>query len=128
MDKSYIDLFKVLAQSTVASAEQVMDYDREKGDESGYKTATTMRDDFQELTDRLDNAEYTLTKSDAAKLLVGAMIMVNQLQDRMKALKTSLAGYQTDLIPKLQKIVDEAKDDTEANEMADKNFIIENND
>ncbi len=128
MDKSYIDLFKVLAQSTVASAEQVMDYDREKGDEAGLKTATTMRDDFQELTDRLDNAEYTLTKSDAAKLLVGAMIMVNQLQDRMKALKTSLAGYQTDLIPKLQKIVDEAKDDTEANEMADKNFIIENND
>lgn len=127
MDKSYIELFKTLAQSTAASAEQVMDYDREQGDEAGLKTATTMRDDFQDLVDRLNGTEYMLTKSDAAKLLVGAMIMVNQIQDRMKAFKTSLTGYQTDLIPKLQQIIDESKDDEEANEMANKNFIIENN-
>ena len=31
MDNKYITLFKDLAQATAASAEAVMDYDREKG-------------------------------------------------------------------------------------------------
>ena len=46
MDKRYVTLFKELAQATAASAETVMDYDREKGDENGLKTATIMRDDY----------------------------------------------------------------------------------
>ena len=124
MDKKYIKLFKELAQATAASAETVMDYDREKNDESGLQTATFMRNDYQALADSLVE-EYELNKNDAAKLLVGAMIMVNQLQDRINNLKKALTGYQTDIIPKLQKIVDEAKNDDEATEMANKNFIIE---
>lgn len=129
MDKKYIELFKTLAQTTAASAETVMDYNREKGDEEGLKTATFMRDDYQALAESLDNLgeDYQINKNDVAKLLVGAMIMVNQLQDRIRNLKTAMTGYQTELIPKLQKIVDEAKDDVEASEMANKIFIIENN-
>ena len=130
MDKKYIELFREIAQATAVSAEQVMDYDREKGDEDGLKTATFMRDDYQALTESLDNLgeEYGLNKNDAAKLLVGAMILVNQLQDRANNLKKAITGYKTDVIPKLQQIVDEAKNDDEAIEMAHKNFIIENND
>ena len=74
MDKKYIVLFKDLAQATAASAEQVMDYDREKGDEKGLATATTMRDDFQDLASKIDGDDYVPTKADAARLLVGAMI------------------------------------------------------
>lgn len=124
MDKKYITLFKELAQATAASAETVMDYDREKGDKKGLNTATIMRDDFQDLVNRIDVTEYVISKADVAKLLVGAMIMANQLQDRITNLKKALTGYQTDVIPKLQYILDNAKTEDEVIQMADEKFII----
>lgn len=129
MDKKYVNLFKSLAQATAASAEQVMDYDREKGDEKGLETATIMRDDYQALAESIDNLgeEYQINKGDIARLLVGAMIQVNQLQDRINNLKQAMAGYQTDVIPKLQEILDTAKDDEDASNLANQKFIIENN-
>ena len=127
MDKKYVTLFKELAQATAASAETVMDYDKEKGDEKGFETARIMRDDFQDLVSRIDVTEYVMSKADAAKLLVGTIIMANQLNDRMEAYKKAMTGYQTDVIPKLQEIVDNAADDADAAEMANKKFIIENN-
>lgn len=127
MDKKYIDLFKELAQATAASAEVVMDYDREKGDEGGLQTATIMRDDFQDLVGRIDVTEYVISKADAAKFLVGSMIQVNQLQDRINNLKIAMTGYQTDVIPKLQKIMD-AENDEAAQKIADEEFVIKNND
>ena len=123
MDKKYVTLFKELAQATAASAETVMDYDREKGDEQGLKTATIMRDDYQDLVSRVDVTEYVISKADAAKLLVGAMIMTRQLQDRINNLKSALAGYQTDVIPKLQEIVD-VETEEEAQQIANEKFII----
>ena len=125
MDKQYITLFRDLAQATAASAEAVMDYDREKGDEKGLATATTMRDDFQTLVSSIDNLklDYQLNKSDAARLLVGAMIQVNQLQDRINNLKKAMTGYQTDVIPKLQAVVD-AENDEAASKIANEKFII----
>lgn len=125
MNKQYVTLFKDLAQATAASAEAVMDYDREKGDEKGLATATTMRDDFQTLTDRINASgeAYNMNKSDAARLLVGAMIQVNQLQDRINNLKKAMTGYQTDVIPKLQEIVD-AENDEAASKIANEKFII----
>ena len=129
MDKKYITLFRELAQATAASAETVMDYDRQQGDEKGLETATVMRDDFQKLVDSIREGgdDYAPTQGEAARLLVGAMVMVNQLQDKVNTIRKAIAGYQTDLIPKLQKIVDEAgNDDDEARKMANELFIIEN--
>ena len=123
MDKRYVTLFKELAQATAASAEQVMDYDREKGDEKGLETATIMRNDFQELADKINMEDYTPNKNDAARLLVGAMIQVNQAQTRINNLKMAMTGYQTDLIPKLQEIVD-AENDEVASKLADEKFSI----
>lgn len=124
MDKKYITLFKELAQATAASAETVMDYNREKDDKKGLNTATIMRDDFQDLVNRIDVTEYVISKADVAKLLVGAMIMTNQLQDRITNLKKALTGYQTDVIPKLQYILDNAKTEDEVIQMADEKFKI----
>ena len=126
MDKKYIELFKNLAQSVAISAEQVMDYDKAKEDEKGLQAATIMRDDFQTLFDKI-NDDFFLTKSDAARLLVGAMIQVNQIQDRINNLKKAMVGYQSNVIPKLQEIVDKAENDEMANQMANEKFIIENN-
>ena len=127
MDKKYITLFKDLAQATAASAESVMDYNRSKNDEKGLSTATIMRDDFQALVDTIKEAgdDYAPTQPEAARLLVGAMVMVNQLQDKVNALRKAITGYQTDVIPKLQEIVDKAGSDNElARKMANEKFII----
>ena len=129
MDKRYITLFKDLAQATAASAETVMDYDREKGDEKGLETATTMRDDFQTLSNSLNNLDndYEITRADFARLLIAAMIQVNQLQDRITNLKNAISGYQIDVIPKLQEIIDKATTDEEAITMANEKFVISEN-
>lgn len=124
MDKKYVTLFKELAQATAATAETVMDYDRQKGDEKALETATMMRDDFQTLADAITGDDYAPDKNEAARLLVGAMILANQLQDKINALKTAMAGYQTDVIPKLKEIVDNAQNDDEARQMANEKFVI----
>lgn len=129
MDKKYITLFKDLAQATAVSAEQVMDYDKTKGDEKGFETAQIMRDDYQALAETIDNLgeDYIFGKADAAKLLVASMIQVNQLQDRINNLKKAMIGYQTDVIPKLQEIVDNAENDDDVSKLANEKFIIEDN-
>ena len=126
MDKRYIELFKNLAQSTAASAETVMDYDREKGDEKGLETATIMRDDYQDLVSRIDAENYVINKGDALKFLAAAMIQINQLQDRINNLKKAMTGYQTEMIPKLQAVI-EAENDEAAIKIAEEKFIIEDN-
>ena len=125
MDKKYVKLFEELARTTAVSAETVMEYDRQKKDEKGLETATIMRDDYQSLTDTITEAgdTYVPNKAEAAKLLVGAMIMVNQLGDKITNLKNAIAGYQTDLIPKLQLMVDAENDDA-AKQIAEEKFII----
>jgi hypothetical protein len=126
MDKKYVTLFKDLAQATAASAEQVMEYDRGKGDEKGLESATMMRDDFQALVGRIAAKDFVMTKSDAARLLVASTIQVNQLKDRIEALKQAMTGYQTDIIPKLQQIMD-AETDEDAQKLAEEKFIIGDN-
>ena len=126
MDKKYIALFKELARATAVSAEQVMDYDKAQNDDKGFETAKTMRDDFQALTDSIDD-NYVINKSDVARLLVAAMIQTNQLQDLINNLKKAMSGYQSDVIPKLQEILDNAETDEDAVKLANEKFIIQEN-
>ena len=128
MDKKYVTLFQRLAQATAASAESVMDYDKQNKDEKGLQAAITLRDDFQELSDKIKTAgeNYAPTKNDAARLLVGAMVMANQLQNKMTDLRNAMSGYQTDVIPKLQDIVNNTTSDEEAITKANQIFVIEN--
>ena len=106
MDKKYIELFKEIARVTAISAEQVMDYDKKQGDEKGYETAEIMRNDFNELQDKLEANDFNgiLTKAEYAKLLIGALIIANTLRDKVTALNKAIHGYEKDLAPKLQKI------------------------
>ena len=126
MNKKYITLFRELAQATAILAEQVMEYNQKQNDEKGYETAKKMRDDYQELTGIIANAgdEYTPTQAEVARLLVGAMVQVNNLNTRIEALKKAMRGYQTDVVPKLQEIMDLAKDDNEAQKIANEKFVI----
>lgn len=124
MDKKYIELFKELAHATEVSAEQVMEYDKSKNDDKGYETAQFMREDYAKLYDKLRAEDFdgTLTKEEFAKLLVGCYVIAGQLQDRINALKKAITGYQTDLIPKLDKIVQADAED--AMKIANEEFVI----
>ena len=128
MHKKYLELFKELTRATAVAAEQVMDYDKEKNDDKGFETAKTMRDDFETLHEKLaaESFDGNLTKAEYAKLLVGCYVIVGNLQDRIEALKKAIAGYQSDLVPKLSKII-EAENDAEAQKLADEHLMVETN-
>lgn len=126
MDKKYITLFKELAHSTAVSAETVMDYNKQKNDDKGYETAQIMRDNYQDLKERIEaaNDNFELNISDAAKLVVASIIFVNQLQDKVTNMNAAIKGYTDNLIPKLKEIVDNTANDEEAIKKANELFVI----
>lgn len=127
MDKKYIELFKNLARSSATTTELVIDYyNKEKGGE-GVEGASTMHEAFQSLYNNInsDEANYHMTKADAAQLAICSIITLGQLQNQLDQIKKAITGYQTDIMPKLQEIVEKAKDDIEAAEMAEDKFVIQ---
>ena len=123
MHKKYIKLFEEIAHATEVAAEQVMEYNKSKNDDKGFETAQTMRDDFSALYDKIrdENFDGVLTKAEYAKLLVGCYVVVGNIQDRVEALRKAVAGYQSDLVPKLSKVI-EADSDEEAQASAEEQF------
>ena len=129
MDKKYIELFRELAKATAIAAESVMDYDKEKGDDKGFETARIMRDDYEALHDKIaaETFDGILTKMDYTRLLVGTLIISNNLRDKVSALNKAIVGYEKDLAPKLQAIIDKAENDEMAQKLAEENFILDDN-
>lgn len=103
MDKRYVELFTLISQSVANLAEQVMNDHQDKGETKEQETAQIMREDYMNLHDRLTAGE-DLTKADFARLLVGAIIITNQLDARIKNEQKALDGYKIDVIPKLDRI------------------------
>ena len=106
MDKRYRDLFTLIAQSVANTAEKVMDLHKSNNEEKEYETAQIMRDDYLNLHDKLQE-EVDLTKADYARLLIGTIIIVNQLEGKIKSEQQALQGYKIDVIPKLDQINNE---------------------
>lgn len=121
MDKRYVELFTLIAQTTANLAEQVMEEHKKNNEEKGYQTAETMRNDFLNLHDKLGTDEV-LDKADYARLLVGAIIVTNQLDARIKSEQKALQGYKIDIIPKLDQINN--ADASETTELAESLFEI----
>ena len=103
MDKRYLELFTLISQNISNLAEQVMNNHQDKGEIKEQETAQTMRDDYMALHDKL-KANEELNKADYARLLVGAIIVTNQLDARIKNEQKALDGYKIDVIPKLDRI------------------------
>ena len=120
MDKQYLELFTLIAQSTANLAERVMDDHKEKQEEKEYATATTMRDDYLTLVEKLSNNTDDLNKADYARLLVGAVIVTQQIEARIKNEEKALQGYKIDIIPKLDQINNATPEETR--ELAEKLF------
>lgn len=103
MDKRYKELFTLISQTISNLAEQVMNSHQDKGEIKEQEVAQTMRDDYMALHDKL-TANEELNKADYARLLVGAIIVTNQLDARIKNEQKVLDGYKVDIIPKLDRI------------------------
>lgn len=103
MDKRYLELFTLISQNIANLAEQVMNDHQDKGEVKGQETAQIMRDDYLDLHNKLSAGE-DLVKADFARLLVGAIIVTNQLDARIKNEQKALDGYKLDIIPKLDRI------------------------
>lgn len=123
MDAKYIELFSLIAQTTANLAEQVMNVHKDNNEQKSYETAQTMRDDYLNLIEKIKDDNNELVKADYARLLVGAIIVTNQLDARIKNEQKALQGYKIDIIPKLDQINN--ADATETLDLANKLFKIE---
>ena len=83
MDSKYLELFTLITQQVANLAEQVMNDHQDKGETKEQETAQTMRDDYLNLHDKLISNQE-LNKADYARILVGAIIIANQLTARIQ--------------------------------------------
>ena len=130
MDAKYITLFREIIHSTEILAERVIDYNKNKNDEKGAETAQSFRNDYAALYDKLrqDNLDPdTITRAEWIKILVGTMIIVSNLNQQIEASQKALQGYKLDVVPKLNRIIDETKTDEEAKNLANELFQINEN-
>ena len=105
MNEKYKTLFALIAQNMENIAERAMEDDKAKNDMQAYKTAKEMRSKYARLHDLLTSktVEYTPVKNDIIDLYIGANIVAQQIEVRVKREQTALQGYRLDLIPKLEK-------------------------
>lgn len=122
MDKNYRKLFSELAHAIEITSEQVMEYNHQKQDSKGESTAELMRNDYAKLYDKLDDTEEELTRAEYLKLLAGAYIITNNMEDKIKAQRKVIEGYKIDIIPKLSRIMNETSDDEKALLLANELF------
>jgi len=124
VNEKYYELFKNIARTVETTSEQVMEYNAKNSDEKGEKTAQTMRDDYANLYDRLSSEDYEITRNDYMKLLVGAFVVLNLLENNKKSIDISIHGYKSDVLPKLQRIMNESDNDESATALAEKIFEV----
>ena len=105
MNEKYKTLFALIAQNMENIAERAMEDDKAKNDMQAYKTAKEMRSKYARLHDLLTSktVEYTLVKNDIIDLYIGANIVTQQIEARVKNEQAAIQGYKLDLIPKLAK-------------------------
>lgn len=124
MNETYKKLFIEIVNATAVTAEKVRDSVNPENDEkNAANTAQMMHDDYAALYDKLKNNE-TLDKRDYARILVGALIIARNLSDRIKQLNKALEGYKVDVLPKLQRIIDECNTDEECQTLAEEIFQV----
>ena len=126
MNQKYRELFYLIARSSANIGEQVMNMHLNQHEEIQAQTAEKMRDDFIDLADKFDAKTFDsekITKSDYARLLVGTIIIVNQVENRIKSDQKALEGYKLDVLPKLDQI-NNAENDEAAMKLAAELFEI----
>ena len=125
MDTIYIKLFTELAHAVEVTAEQVLEADFKTEDKNGEYAATIMREDYAKLYDKIRDKDFKpemLDRADYAKLLVGAFIVTQNLEQRIENEKKALQGYKVDVLPKLNRIMEETENTEQAQKLAEEIF------
>ena len=128
MDKMYKKLFSEVTNTVSILAERVMDENHKEQNNDGLRTSTIMRDDYNTLTDKLKDDNFdtdNLTKQDYAKILVGVMLVVNNLTSRIENEQKAIDNYKLQIIPKLQRIINECETLEQTAALANELFLIE---
>ena len=105
MNEKYKTLFALIAQNMESIAERAMEDDKANNDMQAYKTAKEMRSKYARLHDLLTSktVDYTPVKNDIIDLYIGANLITQQIEARVRREQTAIQGYRLDLIPKLEK-------------------------
>lgn len=129
MHKKYQEVFQALADAATSSAEIALKYEKTKENKQRIDTADEMREKYLALSNKIQAAgkEYIPTKDDITLLLIASIIVSKQLESQMENIKKAIAGYQTDIIPKLQQILNECENDFEVASKLEQMFIIKDN-
>lgn len=108
MNEKYKYLLGLIAQNMENVAERAMEDDKAKNDMQAYKTAKEMRSKYARLHDLLTSktVDYTPVKNDVIDLYIGANIILQQIKLRIQKEQEAVLGYETDLIPKLKKAME----------------------
>lgn len=127
MNETYITLFREIANAMERTSEQAMEYNKNNNDTKGYETAQLMRDDYAKLHDRLAESNFnsdSITRAEYAKLLVGAYLVAQNLEQRIETENKALRGYKIDIIPKLDRIMNETENDEQVLKLASELFQV----
>ena len=108
MNDKYKYLLSLIAQNMESVAERAMEDDKAKNDMQAYKTAKEMRSKYARLHDLLTSktVDYVPVKNDIIDLYIGANIILQQIRARVQKEQAAILGYETDLIPKLKKAME----------------------
>jgi hypothetical protein len=122
MNKDYLKLFLELSHSIEAITEKAIEEEKEAKDDKAFKAAISMRKIYMELTNKLQSKNPTLDRSDYGALLIGAGIMLKNLEEKKAVLDKAISGYKIMLLPKLNRILNETNNDVDAVKLAEKLF------
>ena len=108
MNDKYKYLLSLIAQNMESVAERAMEDDKAKNDMQAYKTAKEMRSKYARLHDLLTSktVDYVPVKNDIIDLYIGANIILQQIRARIQKEQAAVLSYETDLIPKLKKAME----------------------
>ncbi len=124
MEKTFLKLFTEVAHAVEVLSEKVMEYNKSKQDTKGFETAEKMREEYSKLYDTFraeDFNENQITRQDIIRILIGSIVIAQNLESQREALTKSVKGYR-DIISKLQEIVDNSTTDDEAKNLLEKTF------
>ena len=129
MHKKYQEVFQALADAAIFSAEIALKHEKTKENKQRIDTANEMHEKYLALNNKIQAAgeEYIPTKDDIALLLIASIIVSKQLENQVENTRKAIAGYQTDIIPKLQQILNECENDSEVASKSEQMFIINDN-
>ena len=112
MDKKYQHLLALIARSVEILAEKAMEINQENNNQENLETSRIMREKYSKLYDRLDTEEpVSLSHNDYIDLYIGAGLVVKQIEGKIARDRLAIKAYRTDLIPKLEEIVNYKDED-----------------